>query len=200
VPEATVEAFDAIVLAGGRGRRLGGIDKAAVTVGDRTLLDRVLGCCARARRIVVVGPPRATAVPVSWTREEPSGSGPLAAIAAGLAALPNPLASTVAVLATDLPYLTAATVNRLVAERGSDDVVMFEDADGRRQPLCAAYSHDALAGALRRFASVEAVAVRAMLDHLSVRTIRDFEGVARDIDTPDDLDHARAARTEAEPR
>ncbi|WP_438949006.1 NTP transferase domain-containing protein, partial [Streptomyces harbinensis] len=37
--------FDAIVLAGGAARRLGGADKAAVTVGGRPLLDRVLDAC-----------------------------------------------------------------------------------------------------------------------------------------------------------
>ncbi|MFZ2514092.1 MAG: NTP transferase domain-containing protein, partial [Candidatus Lutibacillus vidarii] len=33
---------DAIVLAGGRGSRLGGVDKGAVPVAGRALLDRVL--------------------------------------------------------------------------------------------------------------------------------------------------------------
>ncbi|MFE1500369.1 NTP transferase domain-containing protein, partial [Streptomyces albidoflavus] len=38
-------AYDAVVLAGGAARRLGGSDKPAVRVGGRPLLDRVLGAC-----------------------------------------------------------------------------------------------------------------------------------------------------------
>ncbi|MGW0901366.1 NTP transferase domain-containing protein, partial [Streptomyces goshikiensis] len=37
--------YDAIVLAGGAARRLGGVDKPALPVGARTLLDRVLDAC-----------------------------------------------------------------------------------------------------------------------------------------------------------
>ncbi|MEU9382801.1 NTP transferase domain-containing protein, partial [Streptomyces sp. NPDC048279] len=41
-------AYDAIVLAGGAARRLGGADKPSVRVGGRPLLDRVLTACAGA--------------------------------------------------------------------------------------------------------------------------------------------------------
>lgn len=55
-------AYDAIVLAGGAAKRLGGADKPGVRVGGRALLDRVLGACTGAGTTVVVGedvPPRA---------------------------------------------------------------------------------------------------------------------------------------------
>ncbi|MFJ7064140.1 DUF6457 domain-containing protein [Streptomyces sp. NPDC101115] len=77
-------AYDAIVLAGGAARRLGGADKPGVRVGGRPLLDRVLAACRDAGRIVVVAEPRATAHPVEWAREEPPGGGPVAALDAGL--------------------------------------------------------------------------------------------------------------------
>jgi len=41
--------FDAVVLAGGAGRRLGGVDKALVEVGGQDLLTRVLGAVAGAQ-------------------------------------------------------------------------------------------------------------------------------------------------------
>lgn len=47
--------FDAIILAGGRGSRLGGVDKGALPVGGRALLDRVLDAARAAERVVVVG-------------------------------------------------------------------------------------------------------------------------------------------------
>ncbi|MFI6941467.1 DUF6457 domain-containing protein [Streptomyces sp. NPDC050418] len=120
--------YDAVVLAGGAGRRLGGVDKPAVQVGGRALLDRVLAACADARTTVVVAPPRPTVRPVVWTREEPPGGGPLAALAAGVEALakahagadaasdlaPDPAPDLVLVLSADLPFLTEATVTQLL--------------------------------------------------------------------------------------
>ncbi|MEU6927909.1 DUF6457 domain-containing protein [Streptomyces sp. NPDC046374] len=77
-------AYDAIVLAGGAARRLGGADKPGVRVGGRSLLDRVLTGCRDAGTTVVVADPRTTARPVEWAREDPPGGGPLAALDAGL--------------------------------------------------------------------------------------------------------------------
>jgi molybdopterin-guanine dinucleotide biosynthesis protein A len=76
--------MDAIVLAGGRGARLGGVDKADLVVGGQTLLERALAATAGANRTVVVGPRRPTSRPVTWAREHPPGGGPVAALAAGL--------------------------------------------------------------------------------------------------------------------
>ncbi|WP_322766606.1 molybdenum cofactor guanylyltransferase [Frankia sp. Cr1] len=110
-------SWDALVLAGGAARRLGGVDKPALTVGGQTLLDRVLAAVDGAREVIVVGPARRVAVtrPVRWTRERPPGGGPVAALAAGLELVCAPL---VAVLAADLPFLTAATVAALVRAVG----------------------------------------------------------------------------------
>ncbi|MGO4426310.1 NTP transferase domain-containing protein, partial [Streptomyces sp. MCAF7] len=52
--------YDAVILAGGAARRLGGADKPALRVGARPLLDRVLDACRGAERTVVVGPRRPT--------------------------------------------------------------------------------------------------------------------------------------------
>ncbi|MFI5803430.1 DUF6457 domain-containing protein [Streptomyces sp. NPDC051561] len=104
-------AYDAVVLAGGAGRRLGGADKAAVPVGGRTLLDRVLTACDGAGTTVIVGGHRATARPVTWAREEPPGGGPLAALEAGVR---KTRAELVVVLSVDLPFVDRATVAALV--------------------------------------------------------------------------------------
>ncbi|WP_055712320.1 DUF6457 domain-containing protein [Streptomyces torulosus] len=105
------EAYDAVVLAGGAARRLGGADKPGVRVGGRALLDRVLAACAGARTTVVVADPRPTARPVLWAREEPPGGGPLAALDAGLRRTTAPY---VVVLSADLPFLAEETVRRLL--------------------------------------------------------------------------------------
>src|SRR5215470_4882128 len=82
--------WNEVVLAGGRARRLGGVDKPALVVGERSMLDTVLLACDGAAGIVVVGPPRPTVVDVRWTREDPPHGGPLAALVAGGHARPGP--------------------------------------------------------------------------------------------------------------
>jgi molybdopterin-guanine dinucleotide biosynthesis protein A len=87
---------DLIVLAGGRGSRLGGVLKPAVQVAGRSLLSRVLDARPLAQQAVVVGPADArpaaidahgNAVSVIWALEDPPFGGPVAGLAAGLAAL-----------------------------------------------------------------------------------------------------------------
>ena len=80
--------FDAIILAGGRSSRLGGVPKSGLIYDGATLLERSLRAAGAARRTVVVGPdPGGLPGGVLTCREEPPFAGPAAAIAAGLAAL-----------------------------------------------------------------------------------------------------------------
>ena len=143
--------YDAIVLAGGAARRLGGTDKPSVRVGGRPLLDRVLAACAGARRTVVVAAPRPTSRPVRWTREDPPGGGPVAALDAGLR---HTTAARAVVLSADLPFLEEATVERLLSALHATgaDGALLTDADGRDQPLVAAYRTTALRHALSALA------------------------------------------------
>jgi molybdopterin-guanine dinucleotide biosynthesis protein A len=185
--------YDAIVLAGGTGRRIGGVDKAALDVGGRSLLDRVLVALIEARRIVVVGPSRPLPVGVVGTTEQPPGGGPVAGIAAGLAVVEAPL---VAVLACDLPFATDATVRALVdalepGADGSADGAWLVDETGRPQPLAAVYRAAPLRAAVASLVHVSNVSMRAMLGGM---TMVDVVGVAEqawDCDTWADLDRAR---------
>lgn len=190
------EAFDAVVLAGGAARRLGGADKPAVRVGGRALLDRVLAACAGAGATVVVADPRRTARPVRWAREEPPGGGPLAALDAGLA---HTTASYVVVLSADLPFLHGETVQRLLdaLREGADtaDGVLVTDPDGRDQPLVAAYRAGALRRELDRLAVEHGVLTGLPLRRLTaaLRLTRITDPVASfDCDTWDDIAAARA--------
>ncbi|MCX5284487.1 NTP transferase domain-containing protein [Streptomyces sp. NBC_00198] len=121
-------AYDAVVLAGGSARRLGGADKPGVRVGGRALLDRVLAACVDAAVTVVVAEPRATARPVRWAREDPPGGGPVAALDAGLR---HTTAPYVVVLSADLPFLDEKTVRRLLdALAGADAATVPHAAPG----------------------------------------------------------------------
>ncbi|MEU7402150.1 NTP transferase domain-containing protein [Streptomyces sp. NPDC044948] len=142
-PGSGPAGYDAVVLAGGAARRLGGADKPGLRVGGRALLDRVLAACAGAGTTVVVADPRPTERPVTWAREDPPGGGPLAALAAGLV---HTTAEHVVVVSADLPFLAGPTVGRLLSALvgGGADGALLTDADGRDQPLVAAYRAPAL--------------------------------------------------------
>ncbi|MEU6341344.1 NTP transferase domain-containing protein [Streptomyces sp. NPDC046977] len=198
------EPFDAVVLAGGAARRLGGADKPGLPVAGRALIDRVLDACAGAGTTIVVGPRRATARPVVWAREEPPGGGPLPALAAGLRA--GVTADVVVVLAADLPFLSPATVRALLAalttpesgpDHGDPDGVVLTDPDGRDQPLAAAYRTESLRREIALLASehggLSGLPLRLLTAELRLRRLADPTGRASfDCDTWDDLSTARA--------
>ncbi|MFF7447542.1 MULTISPECIES: NTP transferase domain-containing protein [unclassified Streptomyces] len=159
-------AYDVVVLAGGAARRLGGADKPGVRVGGRALLDRVLAACADARTTVVVADPRPTARPVTWAREDPPGGGPLAALGAGL---DHTTAPDVVVLSADLPFLAADTVRHLLTALRTTGAegALLADAEGRDQPLVAAYRASALR---RELAALTAGQAAAPADQATART------------------------------
>jgi molybdopterin-guanine dinucleotide biosynthesis protein A len=179
--------FDAIVLAGGRATRLGGVDKVALDVGGRTSLDRVLDAVAEAGTVVVVGPPRATSRPVTWRREDPPYAGPVEAVAAALDAVSS---DAVVVLAGDAPLVDGRTVTRLLDALPGHDAALLVDADGQHQYLAAAYTRTALVGVSR------VRSMRALVDALDVARVSDTAGAARDMDTWDDVASVRSAARE----
>ncbi|MER6121249.1 NTP transferase domain-containing protein [Streptomyces sp. NPDC001795] len=186
--------YDAVVLAGGAARRLGGADKPGVRVGGRALLDRVLAACAGATATVVVADPRPTVRPVVWAREEPPGAGPVAALDAGLR---RTTAAHVVVLSADLPFLVEGTVRRLVGAlraSGSEGAVLT-DPDGRDQPLVAAYRGAALRRELTRLATghggLTGLPLRRLLAGLELTRIPD-PVASFDCDTWDDIAAARS--------
>lgn len=187
-------AYDAVVLAGGAARRLGGVDKPGVRVGGRALLDRVLTACAGARNTVVVADPRPTARPVTWAREDPPGGGPLAALDAGLR---HTTAPYVVVLSADLPFLGERTVGRLLATLwdGSADGAVLSDPDGRDQPLVAAYQARALRRGLatltREHGGLTGLPLRRLTGGLDLTRVPD-PVASFDCDTWDDIATARA--------
>ncbi|MEU5765862.1 NTP transferase domain-containing protein [Streptomyces asoensis] len=187
-------AHDAVVLAGGGARRLGGADKPGVRVGGRALLDRVLAACAGARTTVVVAEPRPTARPVRWAREDPPGGGPVAALDAGLR---RTAADDVLVLSADLPFLAADTVRRLLStlRTGRAEGVLLTDADGRDQPLVAAYRSAALRRELAALAAdpggLTGLPLRRLTAGLDLTRVPD-PVASFDCDTWDDIAAARA--------
>ncbi|WP_049581036.1 NTP transferase domain-containing protein [Streptomyces sp. SBT349] len=183
--------FDAVVLAGGGARRLGGVDKPAVRVGGRTLLDRVLSACADAATTVVVGPPRPTVRPVTWANDDPPGGGPLTALHAGLRHTTRPL---VAVLASDLPFLDTGTVHRLLDVPAEAEGQLLRDGEDRDQPLTAVYRaaplHRELTGLDAEFGTLAGLPLKLLLPGLALRRLPAAGSL--DCDTWADIATARA--------
>ncbi|MFC7305871.1 NTP transferase domain-containing protein [Streptomyces monticola] len=196
-------SYDAVVLAGGAAKRLGGADKPGVRVGGRALLDRVLAACSGAASTVVVADRRPTPRPVLWAREDPPGGGPLAALGAGLH---RTTADTVLVLSADLPFLGERTVGRLLAALDAEGAegALFTDADGRDQPLVAAYRSAPLRRELARIEAAQGaltgLPLRRLTAELTLTRITEPGDslAAFDCDTWEDIAEARARIREHE--
>jgi molybdopterin-guanine dinucleotide biosynthesis protein A len=180
-------AFGGVVLSGGDAVRLGGTDKATIEVGDRTLLEHAITALADATEVVVVGDQVPTSRPVTFTREDPRGGGPVAGLLAGLGRFAR-RPELVVVLAVDMPLLTSTTVRRLVASV-DDDGAALVDASGRAQFLCAAYSVVALERARAAIddPSGHGVPMRRFVAGLHLADVVDTGDESHDVDTWDDL-------------
>ncbi|WP_192771933.1 molybdenum cofactor guanylyltransferase [Plantactinospora soyae] len=224
-----------MVLAGGAGRRMGGVDKPALPVGGTPMRDRVLAAVVDAAPRIVVGATGDLPAGVHGTREQPPGGGPVAATAAGLSLIAAPAAgagtsadaagtaadgetaagavaapapapadraeSTVALLAADLPLLTAEAVYGLrtaLARAASMDGAVYVDDTGRPQWLCGVWRLSALRAALARLAVqhdgvLTGTSMRALMRELTVAEVA-WSGVGPppwfDCDTENDLHRA----------
>jgi molybdopterin-guanine dinucleotide biosynthesis protein A len=187
----------AVLLAGGRGARLGGVTKATLEVDGRTLLDRGLDALRDAAPVVVVGDPAPTARPALFCREEPAYGGPVAALFAGLDALDaldrldgldgeGELPAYVAVLAVDMPAVTAATVARLRAAATGRDGARLVDATGRGH-LALVLATAALRGVRPPAAGAHGMALHRLLRPLDLAEVPAVGGEHHDVDTWDDL-------------
>lgn len=143
-------AFDAIILAGGLARRLGGVDKPGLRVGGVPLVERVAAAASGARRLIVVGPPRELPGAI-FTREDPPGGGPVPALRAGLSEAGAPW---VALLAGDLPFLAREHLDALfeAAQSGTEPAgAVLVDGTGREQWLTGVWPAAGLRAALAAY-------------------------------------------------
>jgi molybdopterin-guanine dinucleotide biosynthesis protein A len=176
---------------------MGGAPKPARTVGGVPLLTRVLTAVTAADPRIVVGPaPPHPPAGVLFTREEPPGGGPVAAVAAGLALVPATIQLT-AILGADLPFLTADAVDRLsralsrdIAQ--DDDGCVYIDSDGRHQWLCGVWRTAALRERLRRLGDPSGRGMRHLTEGLRLATLTTVADPPPwfDCDTEDDLRRA----------
>jgi molybdenum cofactor guanylyltransferase len=193
---AELPPYDAVVLAGGEGRRFGGQDKPALLLGGRTLVARVVEAVADAETVVLVGPRRPGVRADVTTREHPVGAGPVAAVGAGVAHVRS---GHVAVLAGDLPFLTSevlTALRRRLAAQTSLDVALAVDDRGQDQLLLAVWRTPALRDVLASLEPLPGVPVWRLVGQARAArcVVPAQEGSAPawfDCDTPSDLHRAK---------
>ncbi|WP_243725371.1 molybdenum cofactor guanylyltransferase [Actinomadura rubrisoli] len=181
--------FDAVLLAGGRARRLGGADKPAAPVGGRPLIAWVAAAAADASRLVVVGPPRDVLPGAVVVREDPPGAGPVPALRAGLAEVRAPW---LALLAADLPFLRPVHLVRLLdAARGPAAAgAVLVDERGREQWLAGCWRTATLRAALDSYTGASLRGVLGPLEPARVALPAGEGPPWYDCDTPEELARA----------
>ncbi|MGH3113077.1 MAG: molybdenum cofactor guanylyltransferase [Gaiellaceae bacterium] len=179
-----------LLLTGGTSRRLGR-DKASAELGGRSLAVRAAEALAStASPVLAVGHSAGTNLEtISDARE-----GPLAALVAGADALAGRGSrGPLILLAADMPFVSAALLDRLIAALGDADAAL-PVAEGRDQPLCACYARSAIEVA-RRLVVEGGRAMFELVDALPavVRVPEDeWSRIAPpyallDVDSPEDL-------------
>jgi molybdopterin-guanine dinucleotide biosynthesis protein A len=181
------------VLAGGRGRRLGG-DKAVVMLAGRPLIAYPLAALrAVVPDVMIVAKPD-TALPagdelgaVRVLREPAEPRHPLVGI---LHALRVAAGRPVLVCAADLPFLTAEVLRELVqTDPGDAPAVVATGADGAMQPLLGCYRPEA--GPLLEAAAREAAApVRSAVAAIGAQRLEVSADVLFNVNSREDLARA----------
>lgn len=180
----------AVVLGGGRSRRMG-TDKLALPVAGGTVLARTCAAALSwADRVLVAGPVRPGLDPrVEFCGEDPPFGGPVAGLAAALAALPDDQPAEVLLLAGDLVD-PAGIVSRLAtADLGPDGVVLVAE-DGWPQLLAGRYRLTSLRGVLAAAPRLRDIGVHRVLGDLDLAHLPAADTEIGDLDTPE---QARAA-------
>ena len=190
--------YTATILAGGQGRRLGGVSKALLSVAGRRIIDRqltTLRAVAEHVAIVANDPNRYDDLGVPVWPDAVPGTGPLGGI---LTALLGATTSHVLVVAGDMPFLTTRVLDHLVDVGRAVDVAIPHTDDGLH-PLCAVWGTRCIP-AIRRSLESGTLKVADVLPSLVVREISSEEwrqvdphGTALfNINTPDDYRRAQA--------
>ncbi|MGH2792803.1 MAG: molybdenum cofactor guanylyltransferase [Actinomycetota bacterium] len=196
--DGATSGVGAVVLAGGRSRRMG-TDKATVSFCGRRMIDVVVERLrALTDEVVVCARERSALEPilVPVVEDEEAYAGPLPALVAGIRAAGT---QRVVAVACDMPFLNVPLLADLAGRLTDDiDAVVPVTLDGP-QPLHAAYGDCAIEPLLATLAAGER-SLRGALSRLRVRWVEEEEWRAldtsgtsfRNVNTPDELAEAAA--------
>ena len=183
------------IFVGGAGKRMGGVPKGMLLApaSSETLVERLLRVCAEAAPEAVpclVGQSAVyAALGLSQLVDDPPEVGPIGGLRSLLIHAQAVGATQALALACDLPFIDAAVLRLLSAPLAGSARVPF--ADGRFQPLAAAYAPLPALAAVDRALAQGKQALMRVLDELGTGLERvELDAVQaralRDWDTPDD--------------
>jgi molybdopterin-guanine dinucleotide biosynthesis protein A len=177
-----------LLLTGGRSRRLGA-DKASLVLDGQTLARRMAARLeAVCDPVYEVGPGRTGLLSVA---EQPPGSGPLAALAAGGDALrARGVVGAALLVAVDLPRVGISLLELLRDWPGAPTAV--PEAGGRLQLVCARYGPESMVaaeslviGGVRALHALLDVTEYDVVPEVAWRAVADAD-TFDDVDTPED--------------
>jgi len=187
-----------VIQAGGRSTRMGGAPKALMELGGRRIVERVVAAIAPVvddLLVVTNTPDLYDFLRLPMVGDVFPDHGSLGGIYSGLKAAPGEAAFTVA---CDMPFLTPEVVRLVVAHAGEADVVIPRTGD-QLETLHASYAKRCLphieerlrGGRLKIVGFFDAVHVLE-IPEASVRSLADPAVVFMNVNTPDELERARA--------
>ena len=190
----------AAILAGGRAARFGGRDKSALVIDGRSILDRQIAELLRVTDdVLVVGAEKGTATRPLFRLipDRVSGCGPLGGLDAALAAARD---GVVAIVACDMPFVTAAFLNHLLDLARDADAVVPRTERGYH-PLCAAYTRACHPAVARRLAD-RRLKMTGLLEEVRVRELTageidafgDHHRLLANVNTPADYEQFAGLR------
>jgi len=179
----------AAILAGGRARRMDGVNKGTLVIGRTAIIDRQLQTLGEvAHDIFVVG-----RSDIAWTSrglrvisDEIPDAGPLGGIYTAI--VRSPCERTL-VVACDMPFLSSAFLRELAAVKDAD-LVIPRHARGH-EPLCAIYSRACAEDIRERLARGVNEASRLPVGMRVTEVDVDNETFFVNVNTPHDYERAR---------
>ena len=163
-----------------------GSDKAHLDFGGGTLLTFQLEQIPSEFPVVVVGEPGDIQREITFTRENPPGAGPVAALASGLELVETPV---IALIAVDAPFALPRLLLRALDP--TSHALIPREPTGKAQFLAGLYRSASLRSAIEQLGSPTNRSMRELVAHLpsidylklGPEDVQDF----MDIDTPQDL-------------
>jgi len=179
----------AAILAGGRARRMDGVNKGTLVIGRTAIIDRQLETLGEvAHDIFVVG-----RSDIAWTSrglrvisDEIPDAGPLGGIYTAI--VRSPCERTL-VVACDMPFLSSAFLRELAAVKDAD-LVIPRHARGH-EPLCAIYSRACAEDIRERLARGVNEASRLPVGMRVTEVDVDNETFFVNVNTPHDYERAK---------
>lgn len=169
--------MDAIILSGGKQRRMGGPEKAFLEIAGKSLIERKIDLLSGIfSRIILVtnNPASYDHLPVSLVSDEKEGLGPLMGLCSGLEASQSEYCF---VTTCDTPFVQKGLIKQLKTAAAGFDVAVPLWHD-RYEPLCAVYSRNCIEPIRKTLETERKVILfydKVIVNSIPMETIQQFD-------------------------